>query len=299
MEVFYSDHVSLPLPEGHRFPLIKYRLLREALLHRGILRAEELHPAAAVPLEILSLAHTPDYIHAVLEGCLEPRIERQIGLPWSPELATRSLLSVGGSFQAAQVALRDGIGGNLAGGTHHALADQGMGFCVFNDVAVTALALLEGGMVRRLAVADLDVHQGNGTAAILGQRPEVFTLSLHGEKNYPFRKVPSTLDIGLPDHCDDARYLAALEQGLAAVLDFHPEVVIYIAGADPLAADRLGRLDLTLEGLAMRDEKVLKACAAHNIPVVLVLGGGYAQPIELTVEAHVQTYRLAREIFAV
>jgi len=296
MQVFYSDHCTFPLPPGHRFPAEKYRLLREALLHRGVLAPYELHPADPVPLEVLALAHTRAYIQAVLDGHLPPQIERQIGLPWSPELARRSLLSVGGTWQAAQVALREGIGGNLAGGTHHALADQGMGFCIFNDVAVTALALLEAGWVQRLAIVDLDVHQGNGTAAILAARPEVFTLSLHGEKNYPFRKVPSTLDIGLPDHCDDETYLAALREALTAVLAFRPQMVLYLAGADPLAADRLGRLDLSLAGLEQRDHMVLETCAAHDIPIVLVMAGGYAKPIELTVEAHLQTYMLAREI---
>lgn len=296
MHVFYSDHCEFPLPPGHRFPAQKYRLLRQALLQRGVLTAAECHPAEPIPLDLLTLAHTPPYIQAVLEGNLSPQTERQIGLPWSPELAQRSLMSVGGTWQAVQNALRDGISGNLAGGTHHALADQGMGFCVFNDVAVTALALLEHGWVQRIAVVDLDVHQGNGTAAILGRYPDIFTLSLHGEKNYPFRKVPSTLDIGLPDHCDDATYLTALHEGLSAVLDFHPQIVFYLAGADPLAADRLGRLDLSLEGLAQRDRMVLEACAAHAIPIVLVMAGGYAQPIDLTVEAHLQTYILALDI---
>ncbi|MDT8899017.1 histone deacetylase [Thermanaerothrix sp. 4228-RoL] len=296
MHIFYSDHCEFPLPPGHRFPAEKYRLLREALLQQDIIPPARFHPAEPIPLDLLALAHTPAYIQAVLEGTLPSQIERQIGLPWSPELAQRSLLSVGGTWQAAQHALRDGLSGNLAGGTHHALADQGMGFCVFNDAAVTAIALLEHGWVHRIAVVDLDVHQGNGTAAILGPYSQIFTLSLHGEKNYPFRKVPSTLDIGLPDHCDDATYLAALDEGIKAVLNFRPQIVLYLAGADPLAADRLGRLDLTLEGLAQRDRMVLDACSAHNIPVVLVMAGGYAQPIELTVEAHLQTYVLAQNI---
>ncbi|WP_299025296.1 histone deacetylase [uncultured Thermanaerothrix sp.] len=296
MHVFYSDHCPFPLPAGHRFPAEKYRLLREALLQQGVLTSLELHPADPIPLEVLALAHTRTYIQAVLDGYLSPQIERQIGLPWSPELAWRSLLSVGGTWQAAQVALQEGIGGNLAGGTHHALADQGMGFCVFNDVAVTALALLEAGWVQRVAVVDLDVHQGNGTAAILAGRPEIFTLSLHGEKNYPFRKIPSTLDIGLPDHCDDETYLTALREALDTVLAFHPQMVLYLAGADPLAADRLGRLDLSHAGLEQRDRMVLEACAAYGIPVTLVMAGGYAKPIDLTVAAHLQTYVLAREI---
>jgi acetoin utilization deacetylase AcuC-like enzyme len=242
-------------------------------------------------------AHTPAYVQSVLEGTLERRIERQIGLRWSPALVQRTLAGVGGTLAAAHQALADGISGNLAGGTHHASAGEGAGFCVFNDLAVASLALLKAGRVRRLAVIDLDVHQGNGTAAILGARHEVFLFSLHCENNYPLRKVPSTLDIGLPDRTGDMDYLVALERGLAAVLTFRPGLVFFQAGVDVLAADKLGRLALTMEGLERRDRTVLSACKEACIPVVIVMGGGYAEPLNLTVQAHAQTYRVAREVF--
>lgn len=297
MQVFYSDHFIVPLPAGHRFPIQKYALLRQELLRQGILTPEELRPALPVDLQALMLAHTPEYVHAVIDGALDPHIERQIGLPWSPALVQRSLASVGGTLAAARQALRDGIAGNLAGGTHHASASEGAGFCVFNDLAVASLALLQSAQARRLAVIDLDVHQGNGTAAILGGRREVFLFSLHSQNNYPVRKVPSDLDIGLPDRCGDEDYLAAVERGLAAVLTFRPELIFFQAGVDVLAEDRLGRLALSMDGLARRDRLVLAACRDERIPVAVVMGGGYADPIDRTVQAHVQTYHVARQLF--
>ncbi len=209
----------------------------------------------------------------------------------------RSLAAVGGSLCAAAEALESGFSGNLAGGTHHAMADAGQGFCVFNDIAVVILNLLQERSIDRAGVIDLDVHQGNGDAAILGGRPEVFTFSMHGQKNFPFRKVASTLDVGLADNAGDQEYMAALEQSLPQVFAFRPDIVIYQAGVDPLSEDRLGRLSLTLAGLEARDRLVLSECRRRGIPVCLTLGGGYARPIERTVEAHVQTYRVAKELF--
>jgi acetoin utilization deacetylase AcuC-like enzyme len=295
--VFYSDHYTVDLPPGHRFPIIKYALTRQMLLQEGVLSPDELHPAQPASREQITLAHTAEYLDALLSGQIDPRIMRQIGLPWSEALVRRSLASVGGSLAAAEQALRNGIAGNLGGGTHHALAGEGMGFCVFNDLAVVALNLLTNRRVERVAIVDLDVHQGNGTAAILGSLPQVFLLSLHGDKNYPFRKVPSTLDIGLPDNTDDAEYLAALERGLEAVFAFRPQIVLYQAGVDVLKEDRLGRLNLTMAGVKERDRLVLSECYRRSIPVVLVMGGGYAVPIERTAQAHVQTYCVAKEIY--
>ena len=297
MIVFYSDHYTVNLPSGHRFPIIKYTLTRQMLLQGGVLSPNELQPAQPASREQVTLAHTAEYLDALLCGQIDPRIMRQIGLPWSEALIQRSLASLGGSLAAAEVALRSGIAGNLGGGTHHALAGEGMGFCVFNDLAVVTLNLLKNQRVERIAIVDLDVHQGNGTAAILGGLPQVFLLSLHGEKNYPFRKIPSTLDIGLPDHTGDFEYLAALERGLEAVFAFRPQIVLYQAGVDVLAEDRLGRLNLTMAGVKERDRVVLSECYKRSIPVVLVMGGGYAVPIERTAQAHVQTYRVAKEIY--
>jgi acetoin utilization deacetylase AcuC-like enzyme len=219
-------------------------------------------------------------------------------LPWSETLALRSRATVGGSLAAARQALRDGVSGQLAGGTHHAHRDFGSGYCVFNDLATTALALLAEGRIRRLAIVDLDVHQGDGNAAILAGNPDAFVLSVHAAKNFPFRKVASTLDIGLPDGTGDGAYLTAVADGLAAVASFRPELVLYLSGADPLASDTLGRLALTFEGLKARDRLVFEMCRRRDIPVSIAIGGGYADPISDTVEAYANTFRVASEIFS-
>lgn len=299
MKVFHANHIHVDFPRDHHFPIAKYGLLQESIIQQGILRVEELIPAPLVHRETLLLAHSPEYVHAVLHGALEARISRQIGLPMSPEIVQRALASIGGTIAAAEEALNSGISGNLDGGTHHACADQGAGFCIFNDVAVAALHLFSIGAVTRIAVIDLDVHQGNGTASILNTRPDVYLLSIHGSKNYPYRKVPSTLDIGLPDGTKDAEYLAMLSGALPRVFSFYPDLVFYIAGADSLAEDRLGKLSLTMKGLARRDEMVLTTAYETEVPIVLLMGGGYAEHIERTVEAHAQTYRIARQIFKI
>lgn len=297
MKIFYTDISPLPLPEGHRFPQAKYSRLREELLHQQILRPDELVPAVPATRDELLLAHTPAYVDGILTGSIDPKIIRQIGLPWSPELVKRSLASVGATLCAAREALQTGVACNLGGGTHHALADQGQGYCVFNDIAVATLLLLKEGQVQRTAIIDLDVHQGNGNAAILGPYPQVFVFSMHGQKNYPFRKVPSTLDIDLPDNTGDDAYLDQLQSALPRILSFHPDLIFYQAGVDPLAEDRLGRLDLSMLGLARRDRLVLETCRAAEIPLVLTMGGGYALPIERTVQGHVQTYRILKSIY--
>ncbi|GBD07176.1 Acetoin utilization protein AcuC [bacterium HR21] len=297
MRIFYSDHYTLELPPGHRFPMHKYRMVRRALVAEGVVPGTCFREAPLADPGALLRAHTPEYVQAILTGTAPPAVMRRIGFPWSPALVRRSLATVGGTLAAAEAALEDGIAGNLAGGTHHALPTHGEGFCVFNDLAITALTLLEGRRVRRVAIIDLDVHQGNGTAAILGTRPEVFTFSMHGARNYPFRKVPSTLDVHLPDNTDDDTYLLLLEQLLPRVLAFKPDIVLYQAGVDPLREDTLGRLALSPLGLMERDFLVLSACARHGIPVVMTLGGGYAEPLELSVAAYVNTYRVAVELF--
>jgi acetoin utilization deacetylase AcuC-like enzyme len=297
LRIFYSDRYTVELPPGHRFPMQKYRMVREGLVAAGLVSPSELFEPDLADRATLERAHTPEYVAALCDGTIDPRAMRRIGFPWSPALVTRSLASVGGALAAAEEALRTGVSGNLAGGTHHAQAAWGEGYCVFNDLAVTALHLLATHSISRIAIVDLDVHQGNGCAAILGNHPGVFVFSMHGDKNFPFRKVASTLDVALPDATGDEDYLTALSGSLPQVLDFAPELILYQAGVDPLEEDALGRLSLTMEGLAERDRVVLSACRKHDIPVSLALGGGYAEPIERTVDAHVQTYRVLREVF--
>jgi acetoin utilization deacetylase AcuC-like enzyme len=300
MQAFYATHFVLQLPEGHRFPMQKYRLLRERVANElpGV-RLEQALPASEGEL---ALAHTPHYIAAVLQGHLSDAQQREIGFPWSDRMAERACRSVGATIQAARAALKHGVASNLAGGTHHASADKGGGYCVFNDVAVAA-RLMQAESHRlhrrllRVAVIDLDVHQGNGTAAIFRDDPTVFTLSLHGEKNFPFRKEPSDLDVNLPDGCGDAQYLAALDAALDELWARHrdgpPGLIFFLAGADPHENDRLGRLKLSTEGLAERDRRVLAAARERRIPVALSMAGGYGRDVDATVQVQVNTLSAA------
>jgi len=297
VKVFYSPDFNLDLPEGHRFPGQKYRMLMERLLGEGVLAPEELYVSPEAGRADLLRAHSDEYVDGIASGEIDPKIMRRIGFPWSPELARRSRVSVGGALAAAEAALEDGIAGQLAGGTHHAHRDFGAGYCVFNDHVVVALKALALGRARRVAIVDLDVHQGDGNAAILGGRDDVFVFSLHGEKNFPFRKQPSHLDIGLPDGTGDEDYLSVLDGALKEVFAFGPDLVLYQAGVDPLGADRLGRLDLTHQGLMRRDRMVLEAAKARGVPVSMAIGGGYADPIEASVEAYANTYRAAKEVY--
>ncbi len=299
MHAYYADHFVLPLPEGHRFPMRKYSRLRDRLAAE--LPGLRFFEAPAASDGELALVHTPSYIQGIDQGTLDASVYREIGFPWSPAMAERARRSVGASVAAARAALREGLAGNLAGGTHHAYADKGGGFCVFNDIAVTA-RLMQAEVWRerqqhwRVAVIDLDVHQGNGTARIFANDPTVFTLSLHGEKNFPFRKEPSDLDVGLPDGCTDEPYLQALHQALAELEGrFEPHMVIFLAGADPHEGDRLGRLKLSTDGMAARDRVVLDWAWQRRLPVVLCMGGGYGHDIETTVAVQVQTWTLAME----
>ena len=294
---FYPDTPDLPLPPQHRFPADKYHLLREAVVDRGILDAANLIPSPPATLSELTRAHDSGYVASMLAGTVAPEIMMAIGLPWSRVLVARSRATVGGTLAAARQALIDGVCGQLAGGTHHAHCAYGSGFCVFNDCAVAALTLLDDGAVQRVAILDLDVHQGDGTAAILNHERRAFTASVHGANNYPFLKATSSLDIGLPDGTGDATYLSACQQALDAVLAFAPGLVLYIAGADPLASDRLGRLAVTHSGLIARDLLVLQTCRENSIPVVILIGGGYADPISDTVDAYANTFQAARDVF--
>jgi acetoin utilization deacetylase AcuC-like enzyme len=297
MKAFYSDHFVLPLPEGHRFPMVKYSMLREELVQE--LSAVQMFEAPVATEGELALAHAPDYVQAVKSGTLSSEALREIGFPWTPAMAERSIRSAGASIAAGRAALKEGISGNLAGGTHHASANQGGGFCVFNDIAVTARVLQmeyfrQTKKTLQVLVVDLDVHQGNGTASIFANDPSVFTLSLHGEKNFPFRKVPSDLDVGLPDGCTDGPYLEALGRALIEMSErFKPDFLIYLAGADAHEGDRLGRLKLTEAGMAARDQKVFDWALASNIPMIICMGGGYGHDLRSTVAVQMNTWRLA------
>lgn len=297
MRVFYHDLFTFPLPEKHRFPIAKYRLVRERLLAEGILAPEELRLPPAASDAQLETAHTPAYVRKVRLGALTPAEIRRIGFPWSPQLVERSRRSVGSSIAAGRAALTDGLAVNLAGGTHHAHPDFGSGYCVFNDVAVAIRVLQREGRIRRAAVVDCDVHQGDGTAAIFAGDPSVFTFSVHGANNFPFRKSRSSLDIPLPDGAGDALYLRAVEEGLRAALDGRPpDLVFYLAGADPFEGDSLGRLAVSKAGLAGRDRLVLRACREAGVPVAVVMGGGYARRMSDIVDIHVQTVKVCKEM---
>jgi acetoin utilization deacetylase AcuC-like enzyme len=296
MRVFHSDQFVLPLPAGHSFPMSKYRLLREAV-ERDLpgIRVLEAWPASDGEL---ALVHAPLYVSAVAEGLLSRAQQREIGFPWSQRMAERARRSVGATIAAARAALAEGLAANLAGGTHHAFADRGSGYCVFNDVAVAA-RLMQAEWHRsqrrllRVLVIDLDVHQGNGTAAIFRDDPTLFTLSLHGAKNFPARKEDGDLDVELPDGCGDAEYLAALDTALAEVWRRHgdalPGLVFYVAGADPHEDDRLGRLKLSFDGLAERDRRVFSALRQRRIPVAVAMAGGYGRQVDSTVAVHRRT----------
>jgi acetoin utilization deacetylase AcuC-like enzyme len=290
MHLYYSDHFELPLPDGHRFPMDKYRRLRQRIATSDEHRNDPLLIPPAATDEQLARCHDVDYISRVQSGTLSPAEIRRIGFPWSPKMVERSRRSSGATIAAARAALRDGYAANLAGGTHHAMRDCGEGYCVFNDAAVAIRELQSTGLIQRACVIDLDVHQGNGTASILAGDSSAFTFSMHGAKNFPLRKSPSDLDIELPDGTHDDEYLAALQNGLTQVFDHGPfDLAIYLAGADPYEGDRLGRLSLTMAGLLARDEMVLDACGQHSIPVAIAMAGGYAPDIDAIVAIHAAT----------
>lgn len=292
MNAYYSDHFVLPLPEGHRFPMSKYRSLRDALVDTPGIRLQE--APAASDTELL-LAHDPLYVTKVISGTLDAKEQREIGFPWTPAMVERSRRSVGATIAACRSALESGVAVNLAGGTHHAYRDKGSGFCVFNDAAIAARVIQRASAAEcNVAIIDLDVHQGNGTAAIFRHDPSVFTLSLHGDKNFPFRKEPSDLDVPLPDGCDDRSYLDALQHALVDLKQrFSADLFIFLAGADPHEGDRLGRLKLTQEGLRQRDQCVFDYAHKQNIPLAVCMAGGYGTRIETTVAVHRQTVLLA------
>jgi acetoin utilization deacetylase AcuC-like enzyme len=346
MKAFYSDTFVLPLPDHHRFPMAKYRLLRERLVAEGILTAADLEIPESISWDDVRLVHDAGYVDAVGAGTLSADAQRRIGFPWSPMMVERSRRSVGATLAAAResierrrAALSEPPPGrgpaafaasplrraspelaefsgerrreraalhascNLAGGTHHAFRDRGEGYCVFNDVAVAAAVLLRDGAITRAAVVDCDVHQGNGTAAVFRDEPSVFTFSMHGANNFPFRKETSDLDVIFDDGAGDDEYLTALARHLPGVLDGHrPDIVFYLAGADPYEGDRLGRLKLTIDGLRARDRLVFDACRERGLPVAITMSGGYCPDVDAIVTIHTNTIREAvlscRSVFA-
>jgi acetoin utilization deacetylase AcuC-like enzyme len=290
VKLYYCDHFEIPLPEGHRFPMQKYRLLRERIAEDGFWKLEPSTPAS---VETIALAHDSEYVSQFVNGTIAPNAMRRIGFPWSEGLVQRTLASAGGTLAATRDALETGFGGTLAGGTHHAFRTEGSGFCVFNDVAIA----IHSYRPKRAAVVDLDVHQGDGTAHFFEHDPNVLTLSIHGANNFPFRKQRSTIDLELPDGTADEEYLRALDSVLPRVFEFEPEIVFYLSGVDALASDVLGRLSLTPDGLKARDTRVIGECFNRDVPLAITLGGGYSKPIELTAEAHANTFRVAAEIY--
>lgn len=293
--LFYTDHHVLPLPPAHRFPIEKYRLLRE-LLEKDL--SFTLEPAPMADLMIIEEVHDSEYVRAFVEGTLPDAAMRRIGFPWSEGLVKRTLASVGSTLAATKEALTHRWSGTLAGGTHHAFRAEGSGFCVFNDIAIAIGWLRAERGIRRVAVVDLDVHQGDGTAEIFRDDEAVFTLSIHCKNNFPLRKQQSRIDVELEAGTGDEFYLSKLAEVLPKILAFRPEILFYQSGVDNLAEDRLGKLSLTRNGLRERDRQVMELAKAADAPLVITLGGGYAEPISLTVEAHANTFRTALEVLA-
>ncbi len=296
MKIFTYDHITFPLPSGHRFPVEKYSLLRQRITSENGLSGAELRTPPSATIPQLQQAHTAEYVERVLNGRLSPEEIRRIGLPWSPELVERVRYSVGATTAVCRFALREGMALSLGGGTHHACRDEGQGFCVFNDVMVALRVMQAEGRLRRALVVDCDVHQGNGTAEIASNDDSIFTFSIHAEKNFPYRKIPGDLDISLPDKTGDDAYLAALHGGLEqALAEAQADLVVYLAGADVYERDRLGRLALTKAGIAARDRLVLGTCRQANLPVAVTMAGGYGIDIHETVDIQLQTVQITLE----
>lgn len=293
MRVSYSPGYDAPLPVSHLFPMKKFQGLYHYLTDSGIIPASHVFAPSEIGESQLRLVHDRRYTSGVLEGSLETKEIRRLGLPWSAQLARRSRLAVSGTLNAAYMALEDGISGNLAGGTHHAFRDHGEGFCVFNDVAVTIRYLKKSARIRHALILDCDAHQGNGSAELFKNDPEVYTFSIHSQNNYPLRKPPSDCDVGLPDGTKDREYLECLEQSLDHVFEnFNPDIVFYLGGVDILETDRFGRLSLSEKGLIDRDQTVIDYIFNKQIPLVLLLSGGYAPTVKDTVEAHAHMFRI-------
>ncbi|MEO7675024.1 MAG: histone deacetylase [Pyrinomonadaceae bacterium] len=296
-KLFYSPYYYADIGDGHVFPIRKFELVREKLIGEGTIRPDQIIEPESARTEDLLLVHTEDYITRLIDGRLTAKEIRKLGLPWSQSLVRRSLHAISGTITASQAALHGSISSNLAGGTHHAYPDRGEGFCVLNDVAVAIRVLQREGLVKRFLIVDCDVHQGNGTAFIFKDSPEVFTFSMHGAKNYPLFKEASTLDIELADKTTDAEFLDTLGEAMPRVITHDPDLIFYLAGADPYEKDKLGRLGLTIYGLRRRDEMVLAFARSHSVPIVTTMSGGYAADIADTVEIHCNTIRAVKKVY--
>src|SRR6185369_1902817 len=297
MQVFYTPRYYAEIGQAHIFPIRKFELVRNQLLAEGTLRPDEIVEPSPASLEDVLLVHTEDYVSRLCNGQLTPKEIRRLGLPWSESLVRRSFYAVGGTLAASAVSLTNGYSSNLAGGTHHSFAERGEGFCVLNDVAIAIRAMRARKLIQRAAIVDCDVHQGNGTATIFAGDADTFTFSMHGANNYPLFKAQSTLDVELPDGTGDAAYLETLATHLPRVFQSDPEIVFYLAGADPYRGDKLGRLALTIDGLRERDAYVLRECFEREVPIVTVMSGGYGKDINDTIEIHCNTIRMVKEVF--
>lgn len=295
--VYHPDYVT-PLPQGHRFPMQKFQLLQDYLVRQGVAEPHQFHRPDRATFAELAQVHHADYIQAYHNGTLEPRAQRRIGLPWSPALVNRTCTAVGGTLLTARLALQYGLACNTAGGTHHAFPDFGAGFCIFNDCAIAARVLQMQGLVNKILIVDLDVHQGDGTAWIFRDQPNVFTFSMHCEVNFPARKQQSDLDVPLPEGMEDREYLQTLAAYLPDVLAaFKPDLIFYNAGVDPHGGDRLGKLALTDTGLFQREMQVLSTCLGQGYPVACVIGGGYCDDLEALIHRHALLHRAASDVY--
>ncbi|NJL10736.1 MAG: histone deacetylase [Calothrix sp. SM1_7_51] len=295
--IYHRDYVAL-LPEGHRFPMAKFRLLYEMLLADGVARVEQFYTPVRPAQDFIELIHTPEYVTGYCEGTLDSKAQRRIGLPWSPALANRTCVAVGGTILTAKFALECGLACNTAGGTHHAFPSYGSGFCIFNDIAIACSVVQKQGLANRILIVDLDVHQGDGTAFIFQNDDSVFTFSMHCEINFPSAKQNSNLDVGLPEGMEDDAYLQTLAEYLPDLLSqFKPDLVFYDAGVDPHIGDKLGKLALTDRGIYCREMQVLNTCVAGGYPVACVIGGGYADDMKSLVRRHSLLHRAASEVF--
>jgi acetoin utilization deacetylase AcuC-like enzyme len=297
MHVFYTPRYYAEIGAGHVFPIRKFELVRDKLLAEGTLEPDEIIEPEPASIEDVLLVHTEDYVTRLCNGTLTAKELRRLGLPWSESLVRRSFYAVGGTLAAAQASLSQGYSSNLAGGTHHSFPDRGEGFCVLNDVAVAIRSMRAKNLIKRAAIVDCDVHQGNGTATIFSGDADTFTFSMHGANNYPLFKAQSSLDVELPDGTSHDEYLKSLAHHLPAVFAHDPDIVFYLAGADPYAGDKLGRLGLSIEGLRARDEFVLRECYEREVPVVTVMSGGYGKDINDTIEIHCNTIRAVKDVF--
>jgi acetoin utilization deacetylase AcuC-like enzyme len=298
LKIYYTDHLSIPLPEKHTFPKQKYALLRKRLLESDVVEFGDFRIPRSASIEEITRVHDEDYIRRLVNGELTPKEIRPIGLPWSRQIVERARRSVGGTIEACQAALADGIAVNLGGGTHHAFRDRGQGYCILNDAAIAVRALQNQRLAGNILIVDCDVHQGNGTAALFQHDPTVFTFSIHGKNNFPYKKEAGDLDIALEDGTVDRDYLRALKHGVESALElFAPDLAIYLGGADPFMDDRFGRLSLTKDGLAQRDQIVFQYCHEAGLPVAVTMAGGYARNVQDAVDIHFQTVLTAIDFY--